>query len=116
MGYFAPIRYSELPRFYREHLDPVDVVMLQTTPMDAHGNFNFGVNCSHLGDMLARAKCIIVEVNKNMPWVNGLTGTEINIRDVDMVVEGDVVLSPSWAAATAPLRMWMWPWPTWWCL
>ena len=39
--------------------------------------------------MLARAKCIIVEVNKNMPWVNGLTGTEINIRDVDMVVEGD---------------------------
>ena len=89
MGYFAPIRYSELPRFYREHLDPVDVVMLQTTPMDAHGNFNFGVNCSHLGDMLARAKCIIVEVNKNMPWVNGLTGTEINIRDVDMVVEGD---------------------------
>ena len=115
MGYFAPIRYSELPRFYREHLDPVDVVMLQTTPMDAHGNFNFGVNCSHLGDMLARAKCIIVEVNKNMPWVNGLTGTEINIRDVDMVVEGNDFLSPSWAAATAPLRMWMWPWPTWWC-
>ena len=89
MGYFAHIRYSELPRFYREQLNPVDVVMLQTTPMDEHGNFNFGVNCSHLGDMLARAKCIIVEVNKNMPWVNGLTGSEINIRDVDMVVEGD---------------------------
>ena len=24
-----------------------------------------------------------------MPWVYGLTGTEINIRDVDMVVEGE---------------------------
>ena len=89
MGYFGPMRYSELPRFYREHLDPVDVVMLQTTPMDEHGNFNFGVACSHLGDILARAKCIIVEVNEKMPWVNGLTGTEINIKDVDMVVEGD---------------------------
>ena len=89
MGYFMPMRYSELPRFYREHLDPVDVVMLQTTPMDTFGNFNFGLNCSHLADVLARAKCIIVEVNKNMPWVNGLTGTEINIKDVDMVVEGD---------------------------
>ena len=89
MGYFSPMRYSELPRFYREHLDPVDVVMMQTTPMDEHGNFNFGLNCSHLGDMLARAKCIIVEVNENMPWVNGLTATEINIRDVAMVVEGD---------------------------
>ena len=89
MGYFMPMRYSELPRFYREHLDSVDVVMLQTTPMDTFGNFNFGLNCSHLADVLARAKCIIVEVNKNMPWVNGLTGTEINIKDVDMVVEGD---------------------------
>ena len=39
--------------------------------------------------MMARAKCIIVEVNQNMPWVYGLTGTEINIQDVDFVVEGD---------------------------
>ena len=39
--------------------------------------------------MLEHAKKIIVEVNQNMPWVYGLTGTEINIRDVDMVVEGE---------------------------
>jgi len=89
MGYFMPMRYSELPRFYREHLKPVDVVMLQTTPMDKHGNFNFGLACSHLADMIARARCVIVEVNQNLPWVNGLTGCEINIRDVAHVVEGD---------------------------
>ena len=88
MGYFIPMRYSELPRFYRENLDPVDVVMLQTTPMDAHGNFNFGVACSHIADIIARAKCVIVEVNEKLPWVNGLTGTEVNIKDVTMVVEG----------------------------
>ena len=88
MGYFIPMRYSELPRFYRENLDPVDVVMLQTTPMDAHGNFNFGVACSHIADIIARAKCVIVEVNEKLPWVNGLTGTEVNIKDVAMVVEG----------------------------
>ncbi len=89
MGYFGPMRYSELPRFYRENLAPVDVVMLQTTPMDAHGNFNFGLAASHLADLMSRAKCIIVEVNQNMPWVYGLTGTEINIKDVAYVVEGD---------------------------
>ena len=89
MGYFSPMRYSELPRFYRENLDPVDVAMIQVTPMDEHGNFNFGLNASQIGDMLSRAKCIIVEVNKNMPWVFGLTGTEVNIRDVAMVVEGE---------------------------
>jgi len=89
VGYFSPMRYSELPRFYRENLSPVDVAMIQVTPMDKHGNFNFGLGCSHLADMLSRAKCIIVEVNQNMPWVNGLTGCEINIKDVDMVVEGE---------------------------
>ncbi|WP_298019655.1 butyryl-CoA:acetate CoA-transferase [uncultured Dysosmobacter sp.] len=89
MGYFGPMRYSELPRFYREELDPVDVVMLQTTPMDAFGNFNFGLSCSHLAEIIARAKCVIVEVNQNMPWVYGLTGTEVNIKDVAMVVEGE---------------------------
>ena len=67
----------------------VDVAMLQVTPMDSHGNFNFGLNTSHLADMLERAKIVIVEVNRNMPWVNGLNGSEINIRDVDFVVEGD---------------------------
>ena len=102
MGYFMPMRYSELPRFYREELDPVDVVMLQTTPMDAFGNFNFGLNCSHLADVIARAKCVIVEVNKNMPWVNGLRGTEVNIKDVAMIVEGSNPPIAAMAAAGAP--------------
>lgn len=88
MGFFSPMRYSELPRFYRENLT-VDVAMLQVTPMDSHGNFSFALAASHLADMLERAKVIILEVNKNMPWVYGLTGCEINIKDVDYVVEGD---------------------------
>ena len=89
MGYFAPMRYSELPRFYQENLAPVDVVMIQTTPMDAHGNFNFGLGCSHIASVISRAKHVIVEVNTNMPWVNGLSGTEVNVKDVDAIVEGD---------------------------
>lgn len=87
MGFFSPMRYSELPRFYRENLT-VDVAMLQVTPMDSHGNFSFALAASHLADMLEKAKVIILEVNKNMPWVYGLTGCEINIKDVDYVVEG----------------------------
>lgn len=89
MGYFMPMRYSELPRFYRDGNAPVDVAMLQVTPMDEHGNFNFGLSTSHLADMLSVAKTIIVEVNENMPWVNGLNGSEIHVSQVDMIVEGD---------------------------
>ena len=88
MGFFAPMRYSELPRFYRENVS-VDVAMIQVTPMDSHGNFSYALAASHLADMLDKAKIIILEVNQNMPWVYGLTGCEINIRDVDYVVEGD---------------------------
>ena len=89
MGFFAPIRYSELPRYYRDSNVRVDVAMLQVTPMDDHGNFSFALAASHLADLLDKAKTIIVEVNKNMPWVYGLTGSEINIQDIDFVVEGD---------------------------
>ena len=88
MGFFAPMRYSELPRFYRENVS-VDVAMIQVTPMDSHGNFSYALAASHLADMLDKAKTIIVEVNQNLPWVYGLTGCEINIADVDYVVEGD---------------------------
>ena len=89
MGWFSPMRYSELPRFYRENLDPVDVVMFQVPPMDEHGNFSLSLSPSHVYDMCSRAKAIIVEVNENMPWVYGLFKTEINIQDVTYVVEGD---------------------------
>ncbi len=88
MGFFSPMRYSELPRFYRENLS-VDVAMIQVTPMDSHGNFSYALAASHLADMLGKAKVIIVEVNPSLPWVYGLTGCEINIQDVDYVVEGD---------------------------
>ncbi len=101
MGYFMPMRYSELPRFYRENLDPVDVVMMQCPPMDRFGNFSFSAAPSHLADICARAKHIIVEVNENMPKVFGLTGTEINIKDVAAVVEGDNPAMPQMGSIPA---------------
>lgn len=87
MGYYMPIRYSELPRYYRENVDPIDVVMISCPPMDKFGNFSFGLSASHIDAVMSRAKHIIVEVNENIPWVYGLTQTEINIKDVDAVVE-----------------------------
>ena len=95
------MRYSELPRFYRSNT-PVDVAMIQVTPMDQHGNFNFGLAASHLGDMLSKARHVIVEVNRNLPWVYGLKGSEINIRDVDAVVEGDDPPTAQMAASSQP--------------
>ena len=103
MGYFIPMRYSELPRFYRDGNVTVDVAMIQVTPMDKHGNFSYALACSHLADMLDTAKTVIVEVNENLPWVYGLTGCEINIKDVDMVVDSSTLFMISSSSSVASL-------------
>lgn len=89
LAYYSPIRYSELPGYYRDMLPPVDVVMLQTAPMDDHGWFNFGPNVSHLAAVCERAKVIIVEVNKNIPYCMGGYENGVHISKVDWIVEGD---------------------------
>ena len=88
-GYYAPIRYSELPRYYRENVEPADVAFLVTGPMDSFGNFNFGPNCSHLAAICERAKKIVIEVNENMPCCFGGFDQTIHISQVDYVVEGE---------------------------
>jgi butyryl-CoA:acetate CoA-transferase len=87
-GFYCPMRYSELPRFYRDMPGDVDVALFQVTPMDRHGYFNFGPNASHMADLCGRAKVIIVEVNRRMPVCHGGTGTGIHISKVDKIVGG----------------------------
>lgn len=89
MAYYSPLRYSELPRYYREHIQTDDVCMIQVAPMDAHGYFNFGPNASHLMAVCETSKVVIVEVNQNMPRCLGGKEEGIHISKVDMIVEGD---------------------------
>lgn len=89
MAYYSPIRYSELPRYYREHIKPNDVAMFQVAPMDEHGYFNFGPSASHLMAVCECSKVIIVEVNENMPRCLGGMEEGIHISKVDMIVEGN---------------------------
>ena len=88
-SYYAPIRYSELPRYYRDGAAKVNVAMFQVAPMDKHGYFNFGPNASHLGAVCEVADIIIVEVNQNMPRCLGGTETGVHISDVNYIVEGE---------------------------
>ena len=87
-AYYAPIRYSELPRYYRDG-NCSDVVMVVCAPMDAHGYFNFGPNASHLAAACEMAKTVIVEVNENMPRCLGGFENNVHISDVDYIVEGE---------------------------
>ena len=88
IAFYSPMRYSELPRFYRENIAAPDVVMIQVTPMDEQGYFNFGPEASHLAAVCEVGKKIIVEVNRNMPRCLGGFEADIHISDVDLIVEG----------------------------
>ena len=89
VAYYAPIKYSELPRYYRDNVKHLNVAMIQATPMDSHGYFNLGISASHMMAMIECADTVIIEVNKNMPRCLGGFETDINIKDVTYVVEGD---------------------------
>ena len=89
VAFYAPMRYSELPRFYRENIEPVDVMMIQVAPMDQHGYFNFGPEASHLMAACEVSKKIVVEVNRNMPRCLGGFEEAVHISKVDMIVEHD---------------------------
>ena len=88
IAYYSPIRYSELPRYVRENAVPADVAMFQVAPMDEHGYFNFGPSASHMMAVCETAKCIIVEVNENIPRCLGGFEESIHISKVDYIVQG----------------------------
>ena len=57
-----PLNLGEVPDYYRRFIDPVDIVILKTCPMDEHGYFNFSAaNLWHRA-VIERAKMVIVEV------------------------------------------------------
>ena len=98
-----PIRYSELPRYYRESPDPLDVAVFQVTPMDEHGYFNFGPSASHLGAVCERPRRSSL-VNKNMPRCLGGMENCIHISQVTGIVEGENPPIGQMAAPVLPLR------------
>lgn len=89
LGFYIPMRYSELPRYYKEFSATPNVVIMQVTPMDKHGYFNFGLSASHLSACIQEAKTVIVEINENMPRCLGGFGTDVHISEVDFIVQGD---------------------------
>lgn len=88
-GYYNVLRYSEMPRYYRDNIKHLDVLMIQVAPMDNHGYFNFGLNASQIAAACECADTIIVEVNKNMPVCFGGHEVSLHIDQVDMIVEGE---------------------------
>ncbi len=85
--YYVPGLYYEMPITIRSKMR--DVIMLQAAPMDEDGNFNFGPNGGHIGELIRCSRKVIVEVNQNMPIALGGYDIAVNIAQVDAIIEGD---------------------------
>lgn len=82
---YTPIFLSEIEGLFESEALPLDVVLMQVSPPDAHGFVTLGttVDCTLTAARLA--KVVIAEVNERMPRTHG--DTAIPISRIDAIVE-----------------------------
>jgi acyl-CoA hydrolase len=86
--FYIPLNLGEVPDYYRRFIDPVDVVVLKTCPTDDNGVFNFGPTNIWHRSIVERARTVIVEVTKGLPWVHGQSNG-LHVSEVDYIIQGD---------------------------
>jgi acyl-CoA hydrolase len=85
---YMPLNLGEVPDYYRRFIERVDIVILKTCPLDAQGYFNFGPTSLWHRAIVERAKTVIVEVTRGLPYVYGVDNG-VHVSEVDYLIEGD---------------------------
>ncbi len=81
----VPVFLSEVPALFRDGILPLDVAMLHVSPPDKHGFCTLGVSIDVARAAFETAKCVIAQVNPQMPRTQG--DALIHISKIDSVVE-----------------------------
>ena len=88
IAHYLPVHLGEIPDYYRRFIDPVDIAVFKTAPVDANGYFNFGPSNLWMRALVERAKVVIIEECAGLPYVMG-DGTGVHISEVDFILAGD---------------------------
>jgi acyl-CoA hydrolase len=91
---YIPMNFGETPDYYRRFIDPVDMVVLKTAPMDENGYFNFGGAAAYSHATCERAKCIVVEICDAAPYVYGMQNA-VHVSQVDYIITDGGGTSPA---------------------
>lgn len=86
--HYIPLNLGEVPDYYRRFIDPVDILIIKARPPDENGLLNFGPTNVWLRSIIERAKTVIVEVTRGLPWVHGVENG-LHISEVDYLIDGD---------------------------
>ncbi len=87
---YTPVFLSEIPRLFRENILPLDAALISVSPPDAHGFCSYGVEVGVTKPAAEAARCVIAEVNAQMPRVFG--DSFIHLNEIDALVEADYPL------------------------
>ena len=87
---YTPCFFSEIPRLFKQNILPVDVAMIQVTPPDKFGYCSLGVSVDYTMAAAKSARCVIAEVNPNMPRTMG--ESYIHVLEIDYFVPTDLPL------------------------
>jgi itaconate CoA-transferase len=87
---YVPNNFHQAPRLLIDDIG-IDTFVHTVSPIDRHGYFSFGTGNDYSTKVARAAKRLIVEVNENMPRVNG-AGAELHVSEVDAIVENNVPL------------------------
>jgi len=85
---YIPVNLGEIPDYYRRFIDPVDIVVLKTCPLDGNGYYNLSAANLWHHAVIERARIVIVETSRGLPHVHG-EQTGLHVSEVDYVIEGD---------------------------
>ena len=84
---FIPSCFSEMPDLIGRGLMGADVVLTLASPMDEHGYFSLGLAADYTMAAIAKARAVVLEVNPNVPFVNG--NCHVHISQVTALIESE---------------------------
>ncbi len=84
---YTPIFLSEIEALFETGALPLDVVLMQVSPPDAHGFVSLGTTVDCTLTLVRYAKIVIAEVNRRMPRTHG--ETNVHVSRISAIVESD---------------------------
>jgi acyl-CoA hydrolase/RimJ/RimL family protein N-acetyltransferase len=87
LRFITPINLSDVHRFIKSRLLPIQVALIQVGPPDDFGYMSLGISVDVTASAAAAADLVIAQVNRRMPRVMGRA--MIHVNDIDYFVEHD---------------------------
>lgn len=86
-GDYVPAFFHEVPVLMKKDLLKSDVALIMVSEPNEEGYCSYGVSCDYTKPAAEKARVVIAEMNKQMPFVHG--DNYIHVNDIDYIIPTD---------------------------